>query len=162
MNFFSDANCVTPEMQLHSSEEDNSEDRNSTSIETENSQDYEKLNPAENKARFLQAYQDFTNWRKDMQIESTNEMMFFTYFEHLSRTKTIAVLNNIHTMLKTMLILEEGIDINIYSKVNSFLRDMSCKPEKRGIFTYQNFSDFIDSAPDKYLAKKVNKFSKYT
>lgn len=158
--FFSEQNCSTPVIQTHNTVKERPAP---VIIKVNRNHSNKVVNPAENKARFVKTYKDFIKWRETMKLESTTESVLLNYFEHLSSIELPTVLQNIHSMLKTMLILEEGLDINQCATVNLFLENLARKKisletlRKNAIFTSKNISDFINNAPDeKYLATKVN------
>lgn len=105
-------------------------------------------------------YDDFVKWRKTTQVETTNEKVLLDYFVHLSNKYKPNTLWTIFSMLKSMLLSKEDLNIESYQEVVKFLKGKQSSYKKRdkdeGVLKAQHIYGFLDNAPDdKYLAAKV-------
>lgn len=104
-------------------------------------------------------YNEFMRWRNSMNLTVTNQSTLLTYFEGLSEKWKPTTMWSVFSILKTMLMEKEKIDIGNYTELTYFLKCISegYKPKKAEVLSAQNISDFLCNAPDdKYLVTKVN------
>lgn len=112
------------------------------------------------KSTYNNRYSDFVVWRTNMKIEKTTEKTLMDYFEHLSVKYTPSTLKTTHSMLKTMILSKEKINIEKFKDLNAFIKKKleGFKPVPRceGVLLIDHIRDFLNKAPNtKYLESKV-------
>lgn len=118
------------------------------------------LLPKKSKELYTAAYQKFMTWMTEKKIKTVSEEVTLVYFNEMSKTLKPTSLWSIFSMLKTTLKLNDGIDIDKYSKLKSILKNNSkgYLPKKSKIFSGQDINKFITEAPNqKHLLQKVSK-----
>lgn len=121
------------------------------------------LLPETSRYRYETTYQKFQEWKARNNVKSSSENVLLVYFEELSRKYKASTLWSIFSMLKATIKIKHNINITDYMKLQSFLKRKSEKytPKKSKILTEEDFSKFLNTAPDQqYLLIKVRTESK--
>lgn len=121
------------------------------------------LLPETSRYRYETTYQKFQGWKARNNVKSSSENVLLVYFEELSRKYKASTLWSIFSMLKATIKIKHNINITDYMKLQSFLKRKSEKytPKKSKILTEEDFSKFLNTAPDQqYLLIKVRTESK--
>ncbi|KAJ8976466.1 hypothetical protein NQ317_012416, partial [Molorchus minor] len=117
-----------------------------------------KLLPEKSTARYESVYNCFMNWREGKQESSYSEDVLLVYFEELSQKYKSSSLWALYSMLRSTLIVKNGINIESYEKLRAFLKYKSrnYQAKKAKIFTPEEVKQFLNEAPTNlYLATKV-------
>lgn len=115
--------------------------------------------PAKSNKRYALIYNKFQKWKESNGTTSNSETVFKSYFEELANTKKPSSLYSTYSMLKTMMKMNEGIDISTYHNLSTFLKKKSAgyKPKKAKAFTAEEIERFLNDAPDEtWLDVKVH------
>ncbi|XP_044745426.1 uncharacterized protein LOC123307256 isoform X2 [Coccinella septempunctata] len=114
--------------------------------------------PEVSREKYKKAYKSFTEWQKENNLPSNSENVLLAYFDELSKKFKSSTLWAQYSMLRTMMNINDNIDIGNYCKVRAFLKRNSCgyRPKKSKIFSSDEIDNFINNAPDEfYLLDKV-------
>ncbi|XP_031358679.1 uncharacterized protein LOC116182292 [Photinus pyralis] len=117
-----------------------------------------ELLPEKSRNRYEKERERFFNWCKMKQVKRYTETVLLAYFVEKSGKLKSSTLWSMYSMLKSMLILQDNVDISKYAKLQSFLKRKSVghKPKKSLTFTRQQISTFLEEAPDEtFLMMKV-------
>lgn len=124
-------------------------------LRTEAKKTFECLIPSKSKFIYQQAYESFKKWKSSRNTNLTSENVLLAYFNVLLDKYKPSTLWAQHSMLKSMIKLEENIDIGTYVRLNAFLKTKSkgFQSKKSNTFTSQDIETFLNTAPDdQYLA----------
>lgn len=114
--------------------------------------------PEKSKDKYITTYENFLAWQKKQGTTSFDERVLIAYFEELSKKLKPSTLWSIHSMLKTTIDNNKGIDVTKYSQLQRFLKkqNVGFVAKKSKVFTTQEVEKFLHEAPDEtYLATKV-------
>ncbi|XP_048007066.1 uncharacterized protein LOC125242332 [Leguminivora glycinivorella] len=114
--------------------------------------------PEKSREIYFRAYDNFNKWRVENDVNSLSETVLLSYFTHLSQTKQPPTMWSIYSMLKATLKIKEGVHIENYLELITFLKGMQVghNPKKSKMFTAAEIHKFITEAPDIiYLGAKV-------
>ena len=95
---------------------------------------------------------------KKKKINWFSESVFLVYFTELSKKYKPSSLWSTYSMLRNTINIQQGINIENYTKLRALLKRQSegFQPKKTNTFSGENIKDFLNQAPDeKYLATKV-------
>ena len=116
--------------------------------------------PEYSKRLYERQYRRFQDWRLQMGITNeTDEEILLTYFEKLSENYKPTTLFTTFTKLKSMIFIQENIDISRYSRLLYFLKEAgkSHIAKRAKIFTREQISKFVNNDPDDtFLLHKVS------
>lgn len=116
------------------------------------------LIPEKSRDKYIRAYNIFVNWQQDKNCKTFSENVFLAYFNEKSETWKPSTLWAQYSMLRSMMNLNNQIDISSYKKLLAFLK-MKAKgfqSKKAAVFTREEIQKFLTEAPDaEYLAAKV-------
>lgn len=128
------------------------------SVESECDTDIEEpLLPKESQVELLETLENFNKWRAENNIFDSTEETFLMYFRVLAEVNKPETLWNIYSMLKTIILQIENVNIEIYEKLGALLKDYGAKKKRLGTFSIANIKDFIENADDRsYLGMKVS------
>lgn len=112
------------------------------------------------KSTYNNRYTDFITWRSAQSLSKTTEPTLMKYFEKLSLKYTPSTLKSVHSMLKTMLMAKEKINVENYTGLNRFLKSKAegfkSTPKCEGVLEVSHIRDFLNMAPNsKYLGSKI-------
>lgn len=116
------------------------------------------LIPEISKDKYSNAYNMFNVWRKDKNVHSYSENVLLAYFTKLAKKYKASTLWTQYSMLRTMLNINNNVEIVKYAKLRAFLKRKSdgYRSKKSRIFTSEQIHNFIKEAPDnEYLLTKV-------
>lgn len=116
------------------------------------------LLPEKSKKKYEMVYKCFMSWRKNHNVGSFSENVLLVYFNELAKKYKSSSLWSFYSMLRSTLKLNNGVDIEIYTKLRAFLKRTSegYQAKKAKTFTPEEINKFINEAPDTiYLATKV-------
>lgn len=108
----------------------------------------------------MTSYENFMTWKKENNVNDITESVLLVYFTDLGKKYSPSSLWSYHSMLKSTLNIYQGINIENYKKLTTFLktRAKGFLPKKANTFTSVNILEFLTKAWDHiYLATKVNK-----
>lgn len=118
----------------------------------------QNLLPEKSQNKYKGVYKNFQDWCSSKNVNSFTENVLLAYFNELSNKYKASSLWTFYSMLRSTLDINNGINIENYSKLRAFLKRQSEKhiTKKAKTFTPEQLNDFINEAPDeKYLATKV-------
>lgn len=119
----------------------------------------QNLLPEKSQKKYQDVYNNFQDWCSSKKIRSSfTENVLLAYFSELSTKYKASSLWTFYSMLRSTLNLNNGINIENYSKLRALLKRQSEKhvTKKAKTFTPEQLNNFIKEAPDeKYLATKV-------
>lgn len=110
------------------------------------------------KKKYETAYRAFMDWRTLNNFDSFSENVLLAYFKELSEKYKSTSLWAHYSMLRSKLIINNGTNIENYSKLRAYLKHLSegYQPKRAKVFTPDQINKFINEAPDiVYLATKV-------
>lgn len=116
------------------------------------------LLPNKSRAKYLQIYNKFLDWRATQNTTSFSENVLLTYFDYLSKSLKSSTLWSVYSMLKTTLNSNHNVHIEKYTKLIAFLKQKNVGyiPKKSKILTHNQVHKFLNEAPDyQYLASKA-------
>lgn len=120
--------------------------------------------PEKSKLQYLSRYKNFDEWRKkNLNTSASTENVLLSFFEEMSKDHLPSSLWSTYSILKTMLRLQEQLDITPYKKLYNFVKEKvrGFKSKKAEHLTAKNVSDFINNADDDdYLIHKVRQYYK--
>ncbi|XP_059053089.1 uncharacterized protein LOC131847527 [Achroia grisella] len=108
--------------------------------------------------KYMKAYYNFALWKKRKGVKSFSEPVFLAYFKELAKSKKPSTLWSTYSMLKSTVGNKNGIKMENYTKLISYLKKWSRghKSTTSEVFSVENINTFIKEAPDKeFLAIKV-------
>jgi hypothetical protein len=118
----------------------------------------QELIPTKSKMRYETAFKTFEQWLNEKGVP-INEKTLLAYFVLRTATlKSPASLWAEYSMLRTMINLNQGIDISKFAKLIAFLKKKNTgyRPKKSKCFTKEEMRKFLKEAPDDtYLLMKV-------
>lgn len=118
----------------------------------------DELIPKKSKQRYELAYASLCIWLKEHDVD-INEKNILAYFVlRNSKLTSPGSLWSEFSMLKTMIKLNNGIDIGSFNKLLCFLKkkNVGHRPKKSKVFSREDVNKFLNNAPDdKYLLMKV-------
>ncbi|XP_011695514.1 PREDICTED: fatty acid synthase-like [Wasmannia auropunctata] len=117
-----------------------------------------KLIPQKSKKYYNQAYQAYQTWLKSKNKINTDENVLLAYMAILATKNKPSTLWSTYSKLKTMLKLNDGIDITSFTALTQFLKSKNkgYKPKKSSVFTNEQVKKFLMEAPNnEFLAAKV-------
>lgn len=117
-----------------------------------------QLLPEKSREKYESVYSTYKKWQTSRKIKLTSENVLMVHFKELSQKYKPSTLWSTWSIMKTTLSQKEGIDINQYKQLKSFLKRESdgykCKKSK--VFSSEEIEKFLKEAPDNnYLATKV-------
>ncbi len=118
-----------------------------------------RLIPEQSKECYERVYNQFVAWRKENNSNSVSKRTLMVYISELSKSRKPTTSWAYVLMLKSMLKLNEDVDISKYPKVKVFLKKKSegHKPMQAKMFSKEEIRKFIFEAPDfDQLATKVS------
>lgn len=116
------------------------------------------LLPKKSRQKYEKVYKDFLNWRCAKNTSSFSENVLLAYFSELSNKFKCSSLWSIYSMLRSTINLHNGVKIEEYSKLRTFLKRKTEGhiAKKSKTFSSEQINIFINDAPDEiYLAIKV-------
>ena len=118
----------------------------------------EDLLPDKSGDRYKSAFDLLKSWLISKDTSSYAEPVLLAYFHELSQTLAPTTLWSRFSMIKSMLKLNDKIDIGKYSRLIAFLKKCSVgfESKKSSVFTGDEIRRFFGEAPDDiYLSYKV-------
>ena len=120
----------------------------------------DSLIPAKSRDRYERTYREFEDWRNKEQATSYSERTILAYLKFMVEHKKSkpTSLWAYYSMIKTMLKLNQKIDIGTYAQVTAFLKRQGegYEPVKARVFEEEEMKKFILEAPDnEWLVVKV-------
>ncbi|KAJ8909726.1 hypothetical protein NQ315_014377 [Exocentrus adspersus] len=121
---------------------------------------YAALLPQKSKGRYERSFKDLKVWCRRMAGDETvTENCMLAYVVEKSKTlKSPASLWSEYSMLKSMLSIEDNVDISKFLKLKAFLKRKNddYKPKKFKVFTREDMETFLKEADDRsFLLMKV-------
>lgn len=118
-----------------------------------------ELLPKKSRQQYEIAYNNFIDWCKWKKVEGNyDELVFLAYLEEKSKIWNASSLWSKFSMIKSSLLIKNGVDASKYYKVIAFLKRKKegYRPRKSKVLTFEQVEKFIMEAPDdKFLAIKV-------
>lgn len=114
--------------------------------------------PEKSRKLYLKAYEHFMTWMKSKKIQKINENAVLIYFQELSKTYKPSTLWSKWSMVRSMVLTKNNIDISKFESVKQLLKrkNRDHVKKKSKVFTEENIAKFMVAAPDeKYLAHKM-------
>lgn len=127
-------------------------------FETESKLIINNLLPKKSCEVYENVYATFIKWHNQNKATSFSENILIVYFNELAKKYRPTTLWAKWSMLRTTLNLKEGIDINTYNNLKTYLKNHAkgYKPKKAKSFTLEQIKTFIENAENNiYLAVKV-------
>lgn len=119
------------------------------------------LIPPKSRAKCMESYEHFENWRKTMKCDSLAEDVLLAYFEAQSdKGWKPSTLSARHSMIGLVLKVNNQVDIGKYSRLTAYINRLKkgYEPHKAEVFTPEQVGKFLSEAPDRtYLLTKVCK-----
>lgn len=118
------------------------------------------LLPKKSTDRYMLVYDNFKKWEVENQnlISKSKENNLIVYFKDLKSKLKPPTLWSIWLMLKKTLSTHDGLDINRFQNLKSFLKlnSKGYKPKNSEVFKWKEIETFLDRASDfEHLALKV-------
>jgi len=111
------------------------------------------LLPSKSRQCYERTYREFQKWQAAEKTKSISERTLLAYFSTLSTEKKNkpTTLWAYYSMLKSMIHLNEGVDISTYGKIIGFLKRKADGYQlvKAKTFTEEEMRKFVFKAPDK-------------
>ncbi|KAJ8914224.1 hypothetical protein NQ315_003587, partial [Exocentrus adspersus] len=122
-----------------------------------------ELLPTKSRKVYEKSYEDLVTWCRawcnlKKVLDEMNENVFLAYFNEKSKTVRASTIWANYSMLKSMVIIKNNIDISQYSKLKAFLKRKNdgYKPKKSKVLTVEQVDQFLSQAPDdQFLMVKV-------
>ena len=117
--------------------------------------------PKKSTKRYEQQYKEFCKWKMKYNTTLISENVLLAYFKELSTKRAPNTLWSTWSMLRTMLITRENINIKSFTQLKSFLTTTSrgYEPNKAKVFTDNQLDEFLEKAPNAtYLVHKASFF----
>jgi hypothetical protein len=118
----------------------------------------ENLIPQISKDKYKAAYNAFMDWRNKENTTSFSENVLLAYFGNISKKFKPTTLWSQYSMLRTMLNINNNVDISKFAKLRALLKRKSegYSPKKSKVFSPEEVNMFINKAPDEiHLLTKV-------
>ena len=119
--------------------------------------------PEKSKKRYYQVYEVLLRWQE--LHNSTGEFsdrVLLEYFKEQSATKKPTTLWSTYSMLRSVIKIENKVDISKNSNMMAFIRNKNkgYEPEKTKVFEEKHIAEFFEEAPDddEWLPVKVSIF----
>lgn len=116
------------------------------------------LLPRKSKNIYEKKYKEFVDWCTEKEIKKISENVLLAYFSKKSKLLKPSSLWSTYSMLKSTLKVKKDIDISVFYKLISFLKQQSVgyKATKSKTLSDNDVTRFLLEAPNKiYLMKKV-------
>ncbi|XP_044595729.1 uncharacterized protein LOC123272797 [Cotesia glomerata] len=142
---------------VDSSDIDITDDESTRNIENEENI-VKNLLPAKSSLKYTNCYEEFCKWMENNKVKSISEDVLLVYFNEVAKTLNPTTLWSRWPMLKSVMDLHKGINIDQYKRLKQFLKNKSkgFEPKKSKIFSLGEVKKFIETAPDNiYLAMTV-------
>lgn len=117
------------------------------------------LIPETSKSIYNKVYATFNEWRLRNNTNSFSENVLLAYFAELSAKYKPSSLWSFYSIIKSMLRINNDVDLEKYCKLRAFLKRKSegFQAKKSSTLTPEQIRKFIDEAPDQFfLLHKVN------
>lgn len=118
-----------------------------------------ELLPKKSAQQYDIAYTNFLAWCKLKNVEGNfSESVFLAYLQEKSKIWSSSTLWSKFSMIKSSLLVKNGVDVGKYFKVMAYLKRKSegYRSKKSKILTHEQVENFLNEAPDeKYLMVKV-------
>lgn len=118
-----------------------------------------ELLPKKSVQQYDIAYSNFLSWCRMKNVEGKfSEPVFLAYLEEKSKVWKSSTLWSKFSMIKSSVLVKNGVDVSKYFKVIAFLKrkNEGYSPKKSKTLTFEQVQRFINEAPDeKYLMVKV-------
>lgn len=137
---------------------ESSEESNIQKIEIDDDRTVTKFLPEKSKDRYNMCYIEFLAWQKKNLTTSFSESVLLIYFNELSQVHKPPTLWSRWSMLKSLINLNQGININSYHKLKKFLKNFGKGhiPKKSPVLTLSQINKFLNEYDDFiYLEIKV-------
>lgn len=118
-----------------------------------------KLVPHKSEAKYNLSYQNFINWTLKNKIKDFTEDVFLVYFDELSKTNKPSTLWSKWSMVKSLVKLYHGVDINNFNRLKTFMKIQSkgYRAKKSKVLTWGQITQFLNEALDETrLDEKVS------
>ncbi|EFN70780.1 hypothetical protein EAG_00488 [Camponotus floridanus] len=118
----------------------------------------QSLLPQKSKVKYTTAYNNFIDWTITKNIKSFSENTMLAYFTQLSQMYKPSSVWATYSMLKATLNINNDINIQNYTKLTSFMKQLSkgYQPKKSKVLTPSQIKTFLNEAEDnKHLLTKV-------
>ncbi len=98
---------------------------------------YGTLLPTKSRQRYERMYNDFEGWRNRNGAISLSERTMLAYFATLAESNKPTTLWAYYSMMKSMLNINNQLDISTYVKLTNFLKQQAegYHPKKAKVFT---------------------------
>lgn len=116
------------------------------------------LLPEKSRKLYEAEYEAFIAWRKGKNTSSFSENVLLAYFSDLSEKYASSSLWCKYSKLRSTVQLNDGVNLEEYSKLRSFLKRKSENfvAKKSLVFTPEEIKKFINEAPNEmFLVSKV-------
>lgn len=107
---------------------------------------------------YKQVFGKFKEWALEKNYVGTPEDLILVYLKHLSEKYAPSTLWSKYSMLRSMILIENNVDISNYAKVKSFIKqkNIGYEAKKSRVFTEEEVQKFVNDASDiDFLAHKV-------
>ncbi|KAF5306435.1 hypothetical protein FQR65_LT07347 [Abscondita terminalis] len=118
----------------------------------------EDLLPVKSRSSYDKEHNIFLNWKSSNSVKLVNETVMLEYFQNLAKKYSPNTLWTKYSILKSSLIVNDNINISVYPRLVSFLKQKSkgYVPKKSKVLTGDQVVKFIKDAPNEsYLMHKV-------
>lgn len=118
-----------------------------------------KLLPDKSKNTYKNAYSNFKTWQMTNNTTSSTEAVMLVYFDEIAKKYKSSSLWAIYSMLKTMINVNENVDIGEHRKLTTYLKSLSkgFVAKKSNILSANEVQKFLTNANDnEYLGIKVS------
>lgn len=116
------------------------------------------LLPEKSRKLYNKTYESFLKWQNEKKTTSFSESTLLVYFSELSAKYKSSTLWTYYSMLRSMITLHKGINLEEYKKLRALLKRKSegFQPKKAKTFSSEDINNFLTKASDnEYLATKV-------
>lgn len=117
------------------------------------------LIPEKSVDKYRACYKDFEAWKKTNNIDTFKEEVFLIYFDEISAKYKPSTLWSRWSMLKKIMDLDHGIDLDSYKRLKALIKKKSkgFQSRKSKVLTASQIATFLTTSPDAiYLAMKVS------
>lgn len=125
----------------------NEHEISSTPPEVTNAAKVASLNllPEKSRELYMATYKSFMDWRMINNINSFSESVLLVYFSELGTKYKPSTLWTNYSMLRSTLTINQGINIETYSKLRALLKRKSegFRPKKARTFTSEHINNFL-------------------